>query len=137
MSVSGIVDKIGNGSITAIGQNISTNIAGGPVILPFNGIINSSVHTHPVDFANGTTNTTVVPPIVPVVPPTTDPNGTATNGTGAGVVAPTKVGKSNLAAILIPSIIGGLLLLGLLAALLCYCCKCCCFKKGAGTGSAE
>ncbi len=35
----------------------------------------------------------------------------------------------NLAAILIPSIIGGLLLPCCLGLLLCYCCKCCFFKK--------
>lgn len=36
--------------------------------------------------------------------------------------------KRNLAAILIPSIIGGLLLLSLLCCLMCYCCRWCCFK---------
>lgn len=36
---------------------------------------------------------------------------------------------TKLAAILIPSILGGLLLLGCLGLLGCYCCKCCCFKK--------
>jgi hypothetical protein len=35
----------------------------------------------------------------------------------------------NLVAILVPSILGGLCLLGLLSALLCYCLKICCFEK--------
>lgn len=112
ISFDGYVDKLPGININDLNKTISDNLKVAGIIAPFGPIIAQKVNAYPYDIAlapNNTRNDTVA---------TVDP------------VAPKNVSSGvNLAAILVPSIIGGLLLLSLLSCLLCYFFKWCCFKK--------
>lgn len=115
LNVGGVVDKINGVTLTDLRNTIATNVGTVGTLGPF-GVISSDIRAFSTNqpnngtFNNGTANQTVSN-IVPV------PNPEPVNN------------SPNLAAILIPSIIGGLLLLTLIPCLICYCCKWCCFKK--------
>lgn len=108
----GFVDQLPGVNITALNKTVGDNIKAVTGIVPFGAVVNPDVKVYPYDpTVNTNTNGTVANVVVPAVAPTDVSGGVP------------------LAAILVPSIVGGLILLSLLACLLCYCCKWCCFKK--------
>lgn len=120
ISIEGFVDKLAGVNITDLSKTIADNIKTTGIIAPFGTVTSQNVKVHPFDNTidpDATANTTIA---------TADPGAPASVAAGP-----------NLAAILIPSIIGGLLLLSLLSCLLCYCCKWCCFKKKGALSGTE
>jgi len=116
LNVGGVVDKIGNVGLSTLNSTIANNVKSATAIGPF-GINSAEIKAYPTDFNfanNSNGNATLFPAIKENVP---------------RAPAPAVVESPNLVAILVPSIVGGLLLLSALGVLLCYCCKWCCFKK--------
>ena len=111
--MSGIVDKVGTGSITDISKVITANLNTVGTLGTF-GVINSSVAAFP---------DTTIPPN----------NNNNANGTQVqtNTNTNTDVGNQgpNLLAIILPSVLGGLLALLIAGLLTCYCCKLCCWKE--------
>jgi hypothetical protein len=114
----GFVDQLPGVNITALNKTVGDNIKAAAGIAPFGAITSPDVKLYPYDpTINTNANGTVANNVVPAVAPADVSNGVP------------------LAAILVPSIVGGLLLLSLLSCLLCYCCKWCCFKKKVDEGT--
>lgn len=104
LNLSGVVDKFPGVSVADLSKNIATSLNSTKALGAFEVAQSDVRPCGAAAEANAT------------APLATDTN------------TQSEVGGPNLAAILIPSILGGLLLLGLLSALLCWRCKLCCFK---------